>query len=463
MLVAGIELKVRNIPELDRGFIPFAKFLDAFEAQAKSGVDAAVSLERENGKICLSRFKLHGTEAMHEADKLYLERLVKFLLYAKGGFRLTIYGAGQEIEALAEYIRSEYAREGQGRAFDAELMRDVYEREFEVLYAPLSAIPNENDEGQKLGGNLNGCRIGFDAGGSDRKVSAVIDGEAVFSEEVVWHPKTQSDPKYHYEGILSAFREAAKHMPRVDAIGVSSAGLFVANRCMRASLFIKVPPDAFEREVKEIYLRAAKEFGAPISVCNDGDVAALAGTIGLKDTGVLGIAMGTSEAGGFVDQMGNIRGWLNELAFAPVDLNPRAAVDPWSGDKGVGAMYFSQDAVIKLAPEAGIAFDEDLSPADKLKLVQGLMAKGDARARAIFASIGVYLGHALALYHRFYGFKHALMMGRVMSGGGGDLILETAKKVLADEYPGIQASAELPDEMTRRVGQSVAAASLPEV
>ena len=460
MQIAGIELKVHNTPELDRGFIPFAKFLDAFEASAKSGEDAAVSLERENGKTSLARFKLHGTEAMLSADKLYLERLVKFLLYAKGGYCLTIYSDSAQIGALAAEIRSEYAS---ARAFDADLMRDVYEREFEVLFAPLSAIPNENDEGQKLGGNLNGCRIGFDAGGSDRKVSAVIDGEAVFSEEVVWHPKTQSDPNYHYEGILSAFREAAKHMPRVDAIGVSSAGIFVANRCMRASLFIKVPPDAFEREVKDIYLRAAKEFGAPISVCNDGDVAALAGTIGLKDTGVLGIAMGTSEAAGFVDKDGNIRGWLNELAFAPVDLNPSAAIDPWSGDNGVGAMYFSQDAVIKLAPEAGIAFEDGQTPAEKLKLVQGLMAKGDARAHSIFASIGVYLGHALALYHRFYGFKHALMMGRVMSGGGGDLILATANKVLAEEYPGIKAFASLPDEMTRRVGQSVAAASLPEV
>ncbi len=461
MRIAGVELSVKNMPRLDRGFIPMEKFLTAFEASAEGGVDAALSLERDGGKISLLRFKLHGTEAMRASDKLYLERMVKFLLYQKGGFRLTVYG-GAEIEALAAQIRSEYAP-GAARAFDYGMMRDFYEREFEVRCAPLSELPAENDEGKKLGGNLAGCRIGFDAGGSDRKVSAVIDGEAVFSEEVVWHPKTRSDPEYHYEGILSAFREAAKHMPRVDAIGVSSAGVFVANRCMKASLFMKVPPDAFEREVKDIYLRAAKEFGAPITVCNDGDVAALAGTMGLKDNGVLGIAMGTSEAAGYVDKKGNIRGWLNELAFAPVDLNPGAAADPWSGDIGVGAMYFSQDAVIKLAPQAGVDFEEGLTPAEKLKLVQGLMQAGDARAQAIFESIGVYLGHSLALYYRFYGFKHALMMGRVMSGGGGDLILATAKRVLAEEYPAVTASVELPDEMTRRVGQSVAAASLPEV
>ena len=52
-----------------------------------------------------------------------------------------------------------------------------------------------------------------------------------------------------------------------------------------------------------------------------------------------------------------------------------------------------------------------------------------------------------------------------MSGRGGDIILETAKAVLADEYPEVAqaVSAALPDEKSRRVGQSVAAASLPEL
>lgn len=92
-----------------------------------------------------------------------------------------------------------------------------------------------------MGGHINGCRIGFDAGGSDRKVSAVIDGRTVYSEEVVWHPKTSEDPQYQYEGIVSAFKTAASKMPRVDGIGVSSAGVFVGNAPMVSSIFIKVP------------------------------------------------------------------------------------------------------------------------------------------------------------------------------------------------------------------------------
>ena len=434
-------------------------FIEAFRASASNGRDIVISIERENSKCCVHRFKIHGTREKTELDMFFAERVVKFLLWQKGGWRVGIHGDAD----IAGRIASIY-RAGGEREFDIQVMAGAYEREFEVIAGDLNAVPPENDGGAPMGGHLDGCRIGFDAGGSDRKVSAVIDGEAVFSEEVVWHPKTQSDPSYHYDGIVSAFREAARHMPRVDAIGVSSAGIFVANRCMRASLFIKVPPEAFDREVKDIYIRAASEFGVPLVVCNDGDVAALAGVLGLKDNNVLGIAMGTSEAAGFVDKSGNIRGWLNELAFAPVDVSPDAAIDPWSLDRGVGAMYFSQDAVIKLAPAAGITFGEDDTPAEKLKTVQDLMEAGDAGARDIFSSIGVYLGHSLALYHRFYGFRHGLMMGRVMSGKGGNLVLETANEVLRDEYPHIKDMvAELPDEMTRRVGQSVAAASLPDI
>ena len=342
-------------------------------------------------------------------------------------------------------------------------------------------MPAEKSNPQAVGRHLGGCRIGFDAGGSDRKVSAVIDGEPVFSEEVVWFPKTTADPDYHYEGIVSALKSAAAHMPRVDAVGVSSAGIYIENRTMVASLFLKVPKDLFDAKVKDIYIRAIKDtFGdVPYVVANDGDVSALAGAMSLEENNILGIAMGTSEAVGYVDQNGNITGWLNELAFAPVDVSPSAMEDEWSGDIGCGVKYFSQDSVIKLAPvkyfsqdsviklapAAGINLSADLSPAEKLKEVQKLMEVPGSPAEAIYRSIGVYLGHSLALYHHFYGFKHVLLLGRVMSGRGGDIILDVCKQVLADEYPEVagKINPTLPDEKARRVGQSVAAASLPEL
>ena len=382
------------------------------------------------------------------------------LLWAYGGYKVAVCGD----DGMAQVIKDAY-RPGGSREFDADFMSRVYEKPFEVQALPLDKTPAEKTLAQSVGRHLDGCRIGFDAGGSDRKVSAVVDGVPVYSEEVVWFPKTNADPDYHYEGILNAFRTAASKMPRVDAIGVSSAGIYVDNRAMVASLFLKVPRDLFDQKVKDIYIRAAAELGdVPLEVANDGDVTALAGAMSLEENRVLGIAMGTSEAAGYVDADGNITGWLNELAFAPVDLQADAMVDEWSGDQGCGVKYFSQDSVIKLAPRAGIALDEGLSPAEKLKVVQKEMEAGRESAKDIYRSIGVYLGHALAYYAMYYSIAHVLLLGRVMSGEGGDLVIAEARRVLDEEYPDC-ASMELhlPDEKIRRVGQSVAAASLPQI
>ena len=456
MKYLGININIKNSPELDPSFIPLHLFNKAFLSTAKKPVSIAV--ERAKGEMACYHTFIHGTPEMKEADCFYIDRLVKFILWMKGGFR--IYVSGDEM--IYNYLCSIY-RAGGKQDFDWDYMANVFEHPFEVLL--VDKVPESKDAPQKIGGHFGGCRIGFDAGGSDRKVSAVIDGETVYSEEVVWFPKINADPDYHYDGIVSALRSAASHMPRVDAVGVSSAGVFINNRTMNASLFLKVPRDLFDAKVKDIYIRAITDtFGdVPYCVINDGDVSALAGTMSLNDNNVLGIAMGTSEAVGYVDEEGRITGWLNELAFVPVDVDGDAMVDEWSGDIGVGCKYFSQDAVIKLAPRAGIELDESLSPAEKLKVVQKLMEAGDDRAAAVYRSIGVYLGHTLAYYYHLYGCRHVLLLGRVMSGKGGDIILDVAKKVLADEYPELDGkfSPELPDEKFRRVGQSMAAASLP--
>ncbi|HPE15993.1 MAG TPA: ROK family protein [Oscillospiraceae bacterium] len=453
----GIGIPVRNVPPLDPGFFPLGKYNEAFLRTARQPFGIAV--EGTAGQVSVWETRVHGAPEMRGADLFYLERLVKTLLWMRGGWRVSLRGE----ETLCGEIVRAYAPKG-ARAFDAGFMADVYERPFEVVRC--GTLPSERRSPRAVGRHLEGCRIGFDAGGSDRKVSAVVDGTPVFSEEVVWSPKTHADPAYHYDGIVSALGAAAAKLPRVDAVGVSSAGIYIGNRTMVASLFRKVPRDAFDAQVKDIYLRAAKTLGdVPVAVCNDGDVSALAGAMSLGENNILGLAMGTSEAAGFVDAGGNITGGLNELAFVPVDAGPDAPVDDWSLDTGVGAQYFSQEAVIRLAPAAGISLAPELQPAEKLLEVQRLMERGDAGAEKIYRSIGVYLGHALAFYHGFYGFRHALLLGRVMSGAGGAVVLEAAEAVLKDEYP---AAAEkivpvLPDEKARRVGQSVAAASLPEV
>lgn len=451
----SLDLKFRSAALANR------RFLEAVNQSGKSE-GLAIALERNGGFVAVYKTRVfaEGT-GKDEENFLYVERLVKSLLWIKGGWKLTIGGPG----SIGKYISNAYSPGGL-REFDAAFMQKIYEKPFTVVVTDIYNVPEEFEDAEPVGRHLEGCRIGFDAGGSDRKVSAVINGEAVYSEEVIWHPKTQSDPEYHYNGILESMRTAASHMPHVDAIGVSSAGIYVNNRTMVASLFLKVPNELFEKKVKDLYLNIAKEMGdVPIEVVNDGDVTALAGAMDLEDNNVLGIAMGTSEAGGYVDGNGNITGWLNELAFVPVDYNPGALADEWSGDYGCGVKYFSQDAVIKLAPEAGIELDEKLTPAEKLKAVQDLHANGDSRVRQIFETIGLYLGYALAHYADFYCIKHALILGRVTSGEGGSIIIDTASKVLKEEFPELAENIKLhmPDETNKRVGQSIAAASLPKI
>ena len=458
MQYLGISFEVKHAPKLDPEFIPFGIWSDAYRANAKTPI--AIAVERNDGSISVCRTCIHGTEAMAQADYRYVERYVKFLLWSIGGFRVYVCGCGD----IAAQLKQAYSETGV-RAFDCDFFGKLYECPLEIVEMPLSQCPEANETPKPIGGHLDGCRIGFDAGGSDRKVSAVIDGECVYSEEVVWHPKKNPDPNYQYEGILDSFRTAASKMPRVDAIGVSSAGVFIGNAPMISSIFYCVPRERWN-EVKTVFDRAAAAIGdVPIVVANDGDVSALAGAMGMDVGSIMGMAMGTSEAVGYVDKDKNVLGWINELAFAPVDLQEDAMVDEWSTDRGVGCKYFSQDAVIKLAPRAGIELDESLSPAEKLKVVQGLMEQDDPRAQAIFETIGAYLAYTTVQYAHFYELKHLMMLGRVMSGKGGDTILRVCQQILADEFPLLANSLQvmLPDENTRRVGQSVAAASLPEL
>ena len=456
MQYLNIEYQMKHPPKLEPEFIPFGVWRQAYLKGATQPV--AIAVERDKGRISVHHTYIHGTQQMAEADYRYMERYVKFLLWSIGGFRVTVCGCSH----IAKKLQQAYQPGGE-RDFDFTFFNQLYERDLEILDLPLEQCPVSNEVPQPIGGNLEGCRIGFDAGGSDRKVSAVIDGECIYSEDVVWYPKLQEDPQYHFDHIVEAFRTAASKMPRVDAIGISSAGVFIGNAPMVASLFIKVPRTKWD-QVKTIYDRAGAVIGdVPVLVANDGDVSALAGAMGLGKGNLMGVALGTSEAVGYVDKDQNVLGWINELAFAPVDLNSGAMQDEWSTDYGVGCKYFSQDAVIKLAPRAGIDIDESLPLAEKLKVVQDLMEKDDDRAKAVFETIGSYLAYAIMQYSQFYNIEYVMVLGRVMSGKGGDTIMAVCNRILADEFPELAAKCNVmvPDEKMRRVGQSVAAASLP--
>jgi len=452
-------------PPIHPGFRPASLGNRAFHAAVSKsgcGVPLVIGLERTGGSRSVFRTEIFPESSPNWPDSIrFTERTVKFLLWQKGGATITIGGP----DSLGRIIKDAYSPHGE-RAFDAGLMGRIYERPFAVIPATPEQVPPANEPSIKKGGHLDGCRIGFDAGASDRKVAAVMDGKAVYSEEVVWHPRDQKDPAYHFDGIMAALKSAASHLPRVDAIGVSSAGVYVNNRIMVASLFRGVPPDLFESRVKGMFLEIQKSWnGIPLEVVNDGDVTALAGAMSLKEGAVLGIAMGSSEAAGYVSPSGTLTDWLSELAFGPVDYDPGAPIDEWSRDSGVGSQYFSQQAAIRLAEWAGLPVDPGLTPAEKLKFIQDALESGDKRAAAIFESIGIYLGYAVPHYAEFYDFRHLLVLGRVTSGRGGELVMENARRVLSEEFPGLvsRISFHLPEEESeRRVGQAIAAASLPE-
>ncbi len=452
---------MKFVPIYEKDFQPISEALKEFRAGVKKekSKKLKICVERNKGYNYIFEMDIYADENKNEINYRIAERMIKAVLWVAGGYKIYILGC----DYIYNRIKKAYTFEGE-RAFDVDFFTGVYERDFEVVKCTEENFPKLSKCSLKIGGHLKGCRIGFDAGGSDRKVSAVIDGKVVYSEEVVWHPKLSTDYRYQYEGIKTAFLTAASKMPRVDAIGVSSAGVYIDNKIMVSSLFIKIPKEDYHKHVKTMYLDIAKELNVPIDVENDGDVTALAGAMELNATGVLGIALGTSEAGGYINKEGNLNGWISELAFAPVDMNENAMADEWSGDIGCGVKYFSQDAVIKLATNAGFKFDESLSPAEKLKVIQDLLKNGDEMAKNIYDCIGIYLGYTLAFYAEFYDINKLLLLGRVTSGEAGSIIANKAKLVLKEEYPELTSiDIVLPDESSKRVGQSIAAASLTDI
>jgi predicted NBD/HSP70 family sugar kinase len=422
-------------------------------------VHVRFALEQAGGTV--SRFAmdfLPDSDPAAAANFWMLERLVKLALWARGGFRIHVDAPPAMVDRLRAYFRDTPT----GRFDSITVGERVYDHPIEIIAT--HEPPAERTMTASLGGHLDGCRIGFDLGGSDRKVAAIEDGRVVWSEEIEWDPYHQPDPQYHWDGIMDSLRRAAAHLPRVDAIGGSAAGVYVENRVRFASLFRGVAPEVFERRVKDMFLELRRQWnGVPFDVVNDGDVTALLGSMSLRDGAVLGIALGTSTAGGYVTADGHITPWLNEIAFVPIDYRPDAPRDEWSGEPGACAQYLSQQGVGRLLAAADIDLPADMPLPAKLKQVQAMMVLGDRRAADLYLTIGSYLGYAIAELANVYDFRHVLVLGRVTSGHGGSLMLDTAREVMRVDFPELASHVGLhtPSETDKRHGQAIAAASLP--
>ena len=460
-----LNIRAKITPPLDASFLPAVLWNRAYRERVANDRGArpfAIVLQQADGTV--SRHDSRVLAADHPLSALnlhYAERLLKLLLWQKGGCEVQVGGADEITRRLAHV----YSPEG-ARAFDYQFMGEkVYGRPFQIRAAAWTDLPRATViQTSALGRHLDGCRIGFDLGGSDRKTAAVIDGKVVFSEEIPWDPYFQKDPAYHIEGVHDSLKRAAAHLPRVDAIGGSAAGVYVNNEVRTASLFRGITPELFERDIRRMFFTLRERWGGvPFEVVNDGEVTALAGSMALGEPAVLGVSMGTSQAGGFVTPQGGLTPWLNELAFAPIDYRPDAPRDEWSGDVGCGVQYFSQQGVARLATLAGLGFARDMPLPERLVAVQDALQQGSRAAREIYESIGVCFGYALAHYAEFYEARHVLLLGRVASGRGGEIILDRARAVLQAEFPDVAESLALhtPDEKERRHGQAIAAASLP--
>lgn len=447
------------LPVLDPGFRPAILARRAFDAAAS--IPVRLALEQLDGSTFHFGIRvLPASDPRAAANAFFVERLVKCLLWTYGGWRVWVDGPAEIATDLARH----YQDTAVGR-FDSEIIgQRIYDHPITVVHT--RELPAARASTAPLGRHLEGCRIGFDLGGSDRKVAALQDGKVLFSEEIVWDPYFQKDPAYHHDGIMDSLRRAAAHLPRVDAIGGSAAGVYVNNQVKVASLFRGVSREDFDRHVRNLFLELRREWnGIPFEVVNDGEVTALAASMSLGINSVLGLSMGTSTAAGFVTADGGITTWLNELAFSPVDYRPDGPRDEWSGDAGCGVQFFSQQAVGRLLAPAGIDVDPKLPLPEKLKHVQSLMAQGDERALRIYQTIGTCLGYAVAHWADFYDLRHLLILGRVTTGQGGDVILAEARRALDVEFPELsgRVAFHVPDEKEKRHGQAIAAASLPAI
>jgi len=392
---------------------------------------------------------------------------------------------------ICQALKTAYAKGGQYE-FEATSMPNVNgtpEKSFQVkIVSSAAELPAEKDTPQVCGKDANGNRLAFDLGKSDIKTVAIKDGQVLDSAETEWDV-TNVDPQYHFDAIVAAMRKTianaqAKGFGTIQAVGGSATGTVSGNNeATWCDIFPNVPPDVYKAKVVDIFKRIAKEVAGdvPLKVINDGEVTALAAVQKIKAGNVMGISMGSSEGGGYANKDGNLMGWINELCYIRLDLNPEAPTDPWTkgSHRGMSHMYLGQRGATKLAAKAGVQVPANYvyphpdmctikheDHAQCLKLIQKAMADPaqEPQVRKLYETVVVYLGYGLAQYTEFYAIDHLMILGRVSKGAGGDLMMETAKKVLETEFPDLpKITFHTADDHFKAVGQCIAAAALPTI
>eukprot|EP00928_Gymnodinium_smaydae_P069356 TRINITY_DN527_c0_g2_i3.p1 TRINITY_DN527_c0_g2~~TRINITY_DN527_c0_g2_i3.p1 ORF type:complete len:648 (-),score=174.80 TRINITY_DN527_c0_g2_i3:260-2203(-) len=466
---------------LDKGFRPLILGKKNYLEAAKECEDKLEwALVRSDGcaRYCLPVFSEKKREF---GASVYLAGvLIQEMIWQRSASELMLFGPAK----ICKQIKAMYSVGG-AYEFEVKSMPNVCghpETPFTVtIVESASDLPAAKDTPQECGTNADGCRLAFDLGKSDIKTVAVKDNEVLYSKETEWDV-TNEDPEYHYKAIMDAMKLAKDALPKVDAIGGSATGTISGdNDATWCDIFPNVKPAVYKEKVVGIFKRLAKDLAGdvPLKVINDGEVTALAAVAKIKHGNVMGISMGSSEGAGYANADGNLMGWISELCYVRLDLNPKAPTDPWSkgAHRGLSHLYLGQRGATKLASKGGVDVPanqkfphKDMctikheNHAQCLKLIQKAMTdpEKEPNCRKIYETVGVYLGYALAQYCEFYKIEHVMILGRVSKGAGGDIMLDTAKKVLQEEFPdNANIQFHTADDHFKAVGQCIAAAALP--
>jgi len=476
-------VKPKIVPPLDPKFAPLVlakrKYLEATKDCADK-LDWALPRTDGCGRYTLPVFPDGHKDA--RASGYLAGVLIQEMIWQRSGSSLILCGPPKMCAAIKKMFSV-------GGMYDFEVtsMPNVCgtpETPFEVnIVETVAELPVSKDTPQVCGKDATGCRLAFDLGKSDIKTVAVQDNKVLDSAETEWDV-TNPDPDYHFDAILAAMKKTAKKLPKIEAIGGSATGTVGANNeATWCDIFPNVPPDVYKEKVLHMFSRLAKEMAGdvPLKVINDGEVTALAAYQKIKAGNILGISMGSSEGAGYANADGNLLGWISELCYVRLDLNPNAPTDPWTKGQHTGCshVYLGQRGVTRFAGKAGLDVSKEMNyphpdmctmkhdiHAQCLKKVQEAMkdpAK-EPEARKIYETVGVYLGYALAQYMEFYAIDHVMILGRVSKGVGGDLMMDMAKKVLQEDFPDLKVPQfHTADDHFKAVGQCIAAAALPEL
>ncbi len=443
---------------IDKNFTPLCEVYSQFKKDAitQGGEPFAICIERNGGCKHTYKMSVLKGEQYFNRNLIVVERIIKCLLWIYGGYKVILGGNFE----LAQAVKAIYSQDGK-RSFDFFFMSKIYQKPFEVVITDYDQVPDSYEAKVTLNNTQKGNRIGLDIGGSFLKSAAVIDGEVVSNHETPWQPKVKTDPKYHYEFLKKVIMTEMQALPQTHSLGVSTAGVVIENQFRVASIFINISDEDFSKYIKNIFIDICQELKIPrLQVANDGDVAALTGAMAKNHGKMLAISMGTSEAGGYIDSDFGLAGWLNELAFVPIDLYEGAEKDEWSGDIGCGVKYLSQDGMIKLAKMSGIELDSFKTPTDKLTYLQELLDCKDPRVYNVLKDLGAYLAYALKTYSEFYHIDSVILAGGVTSGERGEVIISRCKEVLKTQFPELKIDVFFLDGKLRRIGNSITAAFL---